>query len=57
VLSLPADAELKKIYSQQERLLVEIEPGELQGTREFNLFPLSDLAKEEVLEATTETTR
>jgi hypothetical protein len=51
VLSLPGDAELKKIYRQQQRLLVELELGELQGTREFNLFPLSDLAKEEVLEA------
>jgi len=51
VLSVPADAELKKIDRQKDRLLVAIELGELQGTREFNLLPLSDLAKEEVLEA------
>jgi tetratricopeptide (TPR) repeat protein len=51
VLSLPADAELKKIFRQRDRILVAIELGELQGIREFNLFPLSDLAKEEVLEA------
>jgi hypothetical protein len=51
VLSVPADAELKEIYRQQQRLLVALELGELDGTRKCALLPLSDVSKEEILEA------
>jgi hypothetical protein len=51
VLSLPADAELKEIYRQQQRILVVLELGELDGTKECALLPLSDVSKEEILEA------
>jgi hypothetical protein len=51
VLSLPADAELKEIYRQQQRLLVALELGEFDGTRKCTLLPLRDVSKEEILEA------
>jgi hypothetical protein len=51
VLSVPADTELKEIYRQQQRLLVALEIGGLDGTRKGTLLPLSDVSKEEILEA------
>jgi hypothetical protein len=51
VLSVPADAELKEIYRQQQRLLVALELGQLDRTEKCTLFPLSDVSKEEILEA------
>ena len=51
VLSVPADAELKEIFRQQQRLLIALELGESEGTRECTLLPLSDVSKEEILEA------
>jgi tetratricopeptide (TPR) repeat protein len=51
VLSLPADAELKKIYRQHDRLLIENEMGSRDGTEQYGLPPLRDLSKEEILEA------
>jgi len=51
VLSVPADAELKEIYRQQQRLLVAIEIGGLDGAGKGTLLPLSDVSKEEILEA------
>jgi hypothetical protein len=51
VLSLPADAELKEIRSQQQRLLVRDEIGKQEGTGVYGLPPLRNLSKEEILEA------
>ena len=51
VLSVPADAELKEIYRQQRRLLVALEIVGLDGTGKGTLLPLSDVSKEEILEA------
>jgi hypothetical protein len=51
VLSVAADAELKEIYRQQQRLLVAIEIGGLDGAGKGTLLPLSDVSKEEILEA------
>lgn len=51
VLSLPADAELKKIFRQRDRLLIENEMGSRDGTEQYGLPPLRDLSKEEILEA------
>jgi hypothetical protein len=51
VLSVPADAELKEIYRQQQRLLVALEIGGLDGTGKGAPLPLSDVSKEEILEA------
>jgi hypothetical protein len=51
VLSVPADAELKEIHRQQQRLLIALELGGSEGARECTLLPLSDVSKEEILEA------
>jgi hypothetical protein len=51
VLSLPADAELKQIYRQQQRLLLGLELGERDGTKECDLLPLTYVSKQEILEA------
>jgi hypothetical protein len=51
VLSLPADAELKRIHRQHPRLLVENEMGRRDGTEQYGLPPLRDLSTEEIHEA------
>ena len=51
ILSIPADADLKKIARQQARLLNEIEMGVREGTRQYGLPPLRDISKEEIVEA------
>jgi hypothetical protein len=51
VLSLPADAELRTIDRQQRRLSVAIEMGCREGTKPYGLSPLSNVSKEEILEA------
>jgi hypothetical protein len=51
VLSLPADAEPKKIYGLQQRPLVALELGEQGGTKQYGLPPLENLSIEEILEA------
>jgi hypothetical protein len=51
VLQVPADAELRAIYRQQQRLLVAIEIGGLEGTKPYGLPPLGHVSKEEILDA------
>lgn len=51
VVSLPADAQVRQIYKQRDRLLVEMEMGDQLGTAQYGLPPLSNISEEQVREA------
>jgi hypothetical protein len=51
VLAVAADAELKQIYRQQQRLLVALELDEPAEAKRCGLLPPGYLSKEEILQA------
>jgi hypothetical protein len=51
VLAVAADAELKQIYRQQQRLLVALELDEPAEAKRCGLLPPGHLSKEEILQA------
>ncbi len=51
VLAVAADAELKQIYRQQQRLLVALELDEPAEAKRYGLLPPGHLSKEEILQA------
>jgi hypothetical protein len=51
VLAVAADAELKQIYRQQQRLLVALELDESAEAKRYGLLPPGHLFKEEILQA------